>query len=120
MNPNTLKPYLPNALAILIVIAYYLAGQYLETPSTAAIFKEVDLLTGDIILVVLAITIGLFVPQYWAVFLSSSGILMATWITPDFAALFNVTDAFITAAILVILGFSSIANFSRHYRSVKN
>jgi UDP-N-acetylmuramate dehydrogenase len=30
MNPSTLKHYLPNALAILIVIAYYLAGQYLE------------------------------------------------------------------------------------------
>ena len=120
MNPNTLKPYLPNALAILIVIAYYLAGQYLELASTAAIFKEVDLLTGDIILVILAITIGLFVPQYWVVFLTSSGILMATWLTPDFAALFNVTSAFITAAILVILGFSSIAHFSRHYRSAKN
>ena len=120
MNPNTLKPYLPNALAILIVIAYYLAGKYLELASTVAIFREVDLLTGDIILVILAITIGLFIPQYWVVFLTSSGILMATWITPDFAALFNVTDAFITAAILVILGFSSIANFSRHYRSAKN
>jgi len=120
MNPSTLKPYLPNALAILIVIAYYLAGQYLELASTAAIFKEVDLLTGDVILVILAITVGLFVAQYWVVFLTSSGILMATWITPDFAALFNVTDAFITAAILVILGFSSIANFSRHYRSAKN
>jgi hypothetical protein len=120
MNPNTLKPYLPNALAILIVIAYYLAGQYLELASTATIFQEVDLLTGDIILVIVAITIGLFVPQYWVVFLISSGILTATWITPDFAAIFSVTDAFITAAILVILGFSSIANFSRHYRSVKN
>jgi hypothetical protein len=120
MNPSTLKHYLPNALAILIVIAYYLAGQYLELASTAAIFNEVDLLTGDIILVILAITIGLFVPQYWVVFLISSGILMATWITPDFAALFNVTDAFIVAVILVILGFSSIANFSRHYRSAKD
>jgi len=120
MNPNTLKPYLPNALAILIVIAYYLAGKYLELASTAAIFREVDLLTGDIILIILAVMIGFFISQYWVVFLTSSGILMATWITPDFAALFNVTDAFITAAILVILGFSSIANFSRHYRSAKN
>jgi hypothetical protein len=120
MNPNTLKPYLPNALAILIVIAYYLAGQYLDIAITTAIFKEVDILTGNIILVILAITIGLFVPQYWVVFLVSSGILMATWITPDFAALFNVTNDFIAAAILVILGFSSIANFSRHYRAAKN
>jgi hypothetical protein len=120
MNPSTLKHYLPNALAILIVIAYYLAGQYLENPSTTAIFREVDLLTGNIILVVAAITIGLFVPQYWVVFLISSGILMTSWLTPDLAALFNVTNDFIAAAILVILGFSSIAHFSRHYRSTKD
>lgn len=120
MNPSTLKHYLPNALAILIVIAYYLAGQYLGNASTTAIFREVDLLTGNIILVVAAITIGLFVPQYWVVFLVSSGILTASWLTPDFAALFNVTNDFIAAAILVILGFSSIAHFSRHYRSTKD
>jgi hypothetical protein len=120
MNPTTLKHYLPNALAILIVIAYYLAGQYLGIASTTAIFKEVNLLTGNIILVIAAITIGLFVPQYWVVFFISSGILIATWLSPDFAALFNVTNDFITAAILVILGFSSIAHFSRHYRSAKN
>ena len=120
MNPSTLKHYLPNALAILIVIAYYLTGQYLDIASTTAIFKEVDLLTGNIILVVVAITIGLFVPQYWVVFLVSSGVLIASWLIPDLATFFNVTNAFIAAAILVILGFSSIANFSRHYRSAKN
>ena len=120
MNPNTLKHYLPNVLAILIVIAYYLAGQYLDFASTKAIFREVDMLTSNIILVIAAITIGLFVPQYWVVFLISGGILIATWLTPDFAALFNVTNDFIAAAILVILGFSSIAHFSRHYRSAKN
>jgi len=120
MNPNTLKHYLPNVLAILIVIAYYLAGQYLDFASTKAIFREVDMLTSNIILVIAAITIGLFVPQYWVVFLISGGILITTWLTPDFAALFNVTNDFIAAAILVILGFSSIANFSRHYRSAKD
>jgi hypothetical protein len=120
MNPSTFKHYLPNALAILIVLGYYLTGQYLEIASTTAIFREVDLLTGNIILVIAAITIGLFVPQYWVVFLISSGFLVATWLTPDFAVLFNITNEFITAAILVILGFSSIAHFSRHYRSAKN
>ena len=120
MNPSALKHYLPNALAIAIVLAYYLAGQYLDIGSTRAIFKEVDLLTGNIILVIAAITIGLFVPQYWLVLLISSGILIASWLIPDFAAQLNLTSAFITAAILVVLGFSSIAHFSRHYRSAKN
>jgi hypothetical protein len=120
MNPSTLKHYLPNALAIVIVMAYYLAGQYLEFASTKAIFREVDMLTSNIILVIAAITIGLFVPQYWVVFLISSGIMITTWLTPDFADFFNVTNDFIAAAILVILGFSSIAHFSRHYRSAKD
>jgi hypothetical protein len=75
MNPNTLKHYLPNVLAILIVIGYYLAGQYLDFASTKAIFREVDMLTSNIILVIAAITIGLFVPQYWVVFLISGGFL---------------------------------------------
>jgi hypothetical protein len=120
MNSSTLKHYLPNALALLIVLGYYLAGKYLDIANITAIFREVDLLTSNIILVIAAITIGLFVPQYWVVFLISSGFLVATWLTPDFAALFNVTNDFIAAAILVILGFSSIAHFSRHYRSAKD
>jgi hypothetical protein len=120
MNSSTLKHYLPNALALLIVLGYYLAGKYLDIANITAIFREVDLLTSNIILVIAAITIGLFVPQYWVVFLISSGFLVATWLTPEFAALFNVTNDFIAAAILVILGFSSIAHFSRHYRSAKD
>jgi hypothetical protein len=120
MNPSILKHYLPNALAILIVIAYYLVGQYLDIGSTVAIFKEVDLLTSNIILVIVAITIGLFVPQYWLVLLISSGVLIASWLIPAFVTYFNLTNAFVTAAVLVILGFSSIAHFSRHYRSANN
>ncbi len=117
---NTLKQYLPNALAMLIVIGYYLAGQYLELGSTTAIFKEVDFLTGNIVLVIIAITIGLFVPQYWLVFSISSAVLLALWALPDMATHLNSTQAYITAAVLVILGFSSISNFSRNYRSAKD
>lgn len=120
MNTNTLKQYLPNVLAISTVFGYYLAGQYLELGSTAAIFKEVDFLTGNIILVVIAITIGLFVTQYWLVFSISSAVLLAMWALPDIATLLNSTPTYITAAVLVILGFSSISNFSRHYRSAKD
>lgn len=113
------KQYLPNVLAITVVLGYYLAGQYLDIASIAAIFKEVGQLTGNIILVIIAITIGLFVPQYWLVFLFSSSTLLALWIAPDLVNLVSSTNEFITAAILVILGFSSIANFSRHYRDNK-
>jgi hypothetical protein len=120
MNSSTLKPYLPNALAISIVIGYYLAGQYLELSSATAIFKEVDFLTGNIVLVIIAITIGLFVPQYWLVFLISSAVLLAIWAAPDMTAHLSSTPEYITAAVLVILGFSSISNFSRYYRSAKN
>ncbi len=120
MNTSTLKQYLPNALAMSIVLGYYLAGQYLALGSTAAIFKEVDFLTGNIVLVIVAITIGLFASQYWLVFSLCSAILLALWALPDLATLLNSTQAFITAAVLVILGFSSIANFSRHYRPAKD
>jgi hypothetical protein len=113
------KKYIPNALAILIVLGYYLAGQYLNMTNTSSIFKEVDLLTSNIILVIIAITIGLFITQYWIVFLLSINVLLASWVLPELAPLMNSTQDQMTASILVILGFSSIANFSRNYRSVE-
>jgi hypothetical protein len=120
MNTSGLKQFLPNALAIFIVLGYYLAEQYFKIDSTAAIFKEVDFLTGNIVLVIIAITIGLFVPQYWLVFSISSAVLMALWAAPNLATQLNSTPEYITAIVLVILGFSSISNFSRLYRSAKD
>lgn len=113
------KQFIPNALAIAVVIGYYLAGQYLGASSTSAIFKEVDLLTGNIILVIIAITIGLFVPQYWIVFLICNGVLVVSAAIPEVATSLNSSQAYITGAVLVVLGFSSIANFSRQRRSTK-
>jgi hypothetical protein len=113
------KKYIPNALAILIVLGYYLAGQYLNMTNTSSIFKEVDLLTSNIILVIVAITIGLFITQYWIVFLLSITVLLGSWVLPELAPLMNSTQNQITASVLVILGFSSIAHFSRNYRSAE-
>jgi hypothetical protein len=113
------KKYIPNALAILIVLGYYLAGQYLNMTNTSSIFKEVDLLTSNIILVIIAITIGLIITEYWIVFLLSITVLLASWVLPELALLLNSTQDQMTASVLVILGFSSIANFSRKYRSAK-
>jgi hypothetical protein len=87
--------------------------------NTSSIFKEVDLLTSNIILLIIAITIGLFITQYWIVFLLSINVLLASWVLPELAPLMNSTQDQMTASILVILGFSSIANFSRNYRSVE-
>jgi len=113
------KKYIPNALAILIVLGYYLAGQYLNMTNTSSIFKEVDLLTSNIILVIIAITIGLIITEYWIVFLLSITVLLASWVLPELALLLNSTQDQMTASVLVILGFSSIANFSRNYRSAE-
>jgi hypothetical protein len=115
MNLLSLKN-ISNVLAILIVIGFYLAGQYSDIVNTTSIFKEVDLLTGKIILVIIAITIGLFIPQYWMVLLLSCSILLAISLSPELASILNSTQDQVIAAVLVILGFSSIANISRQYR----
>jgi hypothetical protein len=116
MNLLSLKN-ISNVLAILIVIGFYLAGQYSDIVNTTSIFKEVDLLTGKIILVIIAITIGLFIPQYWMVLLLSCSILLAISLSPELASILNSTQDQVIAAVLVILGFSSIANISRQYRA---
>jgi len=70
-------------------------------------------------LVIITITIGLFITQYWIVFLLSITALLASWVLPELALLLNSTQDQMTASVLVILGFSSIANFSRNYRSAE-
>lgn len=107
------KKYLPNLLGISIVIAYFLAGKFFSIAISQSIFNEVDLLTGDIVLVVVGITIGLLVTQYWLVLIVSCIILLSAQLIPDLGSYLSVTNAFVIAVVLVILGFSSIANLSR-------
>jgi hypothetical protein len=116
MNLISLKN-ISNVLAILIVLGFYLAGHYSDIVNTTSIFKEVDLLTSKIILVIIAITIGLFIPQYWMVLLLSCSILLANSLSPELASILNSSQDQVIAALLVILGFSSIANISRQYRT---
>lgn len=112
-----IKKYLSNILGICIVIAYFLAGKWFAISMSDSIFTEVDILTGNIILVVVGITIGILVMQYWFVLIASSIVLVSMHLLPDLTAHFGVTSPFVIAVVLVILGFSSIANLSRQFRS---
>lgn len=111
-----LKEYLPNLLGITLVIANFLAGKFYDVTISASVLKEVDILTSNIILIFAAITIGLLVPQYWFVLIGSTIILVSMYLSPDLAEIFGISNIVVMAAVIVILGFSSIANFSRQYR----
>lgn len=112
-----LKEYLPNILSIALVIANFLAGKFYNVAISASVLKEVDALTSNILLIFAAITIGILVPQYWFVLIFSIIILISMYLSPDLAGSFGISNIVVMAAVIVILGFSSIANFSRQYRS---
>ena len=112
-----LKEYLPNILSITLVITNFIAGNFYDVTISASVLKEVEILTSNIILIFAAITIGILVPQYWLVFITAIIILVGMYLGPELAGYLGTSNIVVMAAVIVILGFSSIANFSRFYRS---
>lgn len=117
MTPTMLKEYLPNILSITLVFTNFIAGKFYDVAISVYVLKEVEILTSNIILIFAAITIGLLVPQYWLVFITAIVILVGMYLGPDLAWYLGTSNIVVMAAVIVIMGFSSIANFSRYYRS---
>ena len=111
-----IKNIIPNLLGLGILLILFVLGRTLNVPIILQIFKQVDQLTGNIILVVIAIAIGIFMKDYWYVFGATLVATLVTLLVPAVPELLNTTQEYIFAFMLVILGFSSISNFSRQYR----
>jgi len=111
-----IKNIIPNLLGLSSLLIIFVLGRTLNIPIILQIFKQVDELTGNIILVVIAIAIGIFMKDYWYVLGTTLVATLVTLLVPAVPALLNTTQEYLFAFMLVILGFSSISNFSRQYR----
>ena len=104
-------------LAAILVLA--VLGKLINPELTNAIFATADKLVSDLILIFVAITLGAFIPQFKLVVFGALGafILAAGAIQ---LGIFNyLTINFLFSVLIVVLGFSSIANLYRHYREFR-
>jgi len=98
------------------ILTIAVLGKFTNPELTNAIFVTADQLVSELYLVFIAITLGAFIPNFKLVAFGSIGIFIAAAILIQLKVFNYLTTEYLFAALIVTLGFASIANLYRHYR----
>ena len=101
-------------LASILMIA--ILGKLTDPELTNSIFLVADQLVSNLILLFIAITLGAFIPNFKLVVLGAIAAFVAAAIAIQTSVFTDLTMEYLFAALIVVLGFASIANLYRHYR----
>ena len=104
-------------LASILMIA--ILGKLTDPELTNSIFLIADQLVSNLILLFIAITLGAFIPNFKLVVLGAIAAFVAAAVAIQTGAFTDLTMEYLFAALIVVLGFASIANLYRHYREVQ-
>jgi hypothetical protein len=103
-------------LAAILIIA--VAGKFINPELSNSIFVTADQLVSDLYLVFIAITLGAFVPNFKTVVFGAIGVFALAVIAIQLNVFTYLTAGYLFSALIVTLGFASIANLYRHYREI--
>ena len=101
-------------LASILTIA--ILGKLTDPELTNSIFLVADQLVSNLILLFIAITLGAFIPNFKLVVLGAITAFVAAAVAIQTGTFTDLTMEYLFAALIVVLGFASIANLYRHYR----
>ena len=104
-------------LAAILVIA--IVGKLTNPELTNRIFETADKLVSDLVLIFVAITLGAFIPQFKLVVFGALGAFIAAALAIELGIFNYLTIDYLFSVLIVVLGFSSIANLYRHYREFR-
>jgi len=104
-------------LAAILVLA--VLGKLINPELTNAIFATADKLVSDLILIFVAISLGAFIPQFKLVVFGALGSFIAAVLAIQLGIFHYLTIDYLFSVLIVVLGFSSIANLYRHYREFR-
>lgn len=105
--------------AILVsILAIAVLGKLTNPELTNSIFITADQLVSDLYLVFIAITLGVFIPNFKLVVLGSIGVFVAAVSLIQLKIFQYLTIEYIFAVLIVTLGFASISNLYRRYREL--
>jgi hypothetical protein len=103
-------------LGAILLIA--VLGKATHPDLTNTVFVTADQLVSDLYLVFIAITLGAFIPNFKLVVMGAIATFIAAIVLIKFNVFNYLTTDYLFAALIVTLGFASIANLYRHYREV--
>ena len=101
-------------LASILMIA--ILGKLTDPELTNSIFLIADQLVSNLILLFIAITLGAFIPNFKLVVFGAIAAFIAAAVAIQTGVFTFLTMEYLFAALIVVLGFASIANLYRHYR----
>ncbi|QWE25016.1 hypothetical protein FD977_01785 [Polynucleobacter sp. AP-Elch-400A-B2] len=104
-------------LASILMLA--VLGKMTNPELTNQIFQTADELVSELILLFIAITLGAFIPNFKLVVFGAIAAFIAAAIAIQTDTFTYLTTEYLFAALIVVLGFASIANLYRHYREVQ-
>ena len=107
---------LPNLCVLAALAALYAGGQFFDLSAIQNVFERIDDLTGNLLLVLVAITMGILVERYVLVAASVAAISGLMIFAPGLFPFGDISSAQIAAVAFMLLGFSSVANIFRHTR----
>lgn len=93
-------------------------GKLINPELTNSIFLIANQLVSDLILLFIAITLGAFIPNFKLVVFGAIAAFIAVAIAIQTIVFNYLTLDYLFAALIVVLGFASIANLYRHYREI--
>ena len=102
---NAIKKFLPNLLILSSIVMMFVFAKVTNNQELQDIFRLIDDLATNLILVIVAITLGLLVKQYLYVLVGLVGSMVVVVAVPGIDSLLNLRDEYVLACGLVSLGF---------------
>jgi len=105
-----------NLIVLGAILLIAILGKFIAPELTNRIFETADQLISELVLVFVAITLGLFIPNFkWVTFGAIIAFTLAAIMTE--LKIFNhLTNQYLFSVLITVLGFSSIANLYKYYR----
>lgn len=114
-----IKKILPNLLVLSSIVMMFIVSQTSNNQEIQDIFRMIDDLATNLILVIVAITLGLFVAQYLYVLVGLVAAMALVVMVPALNTALNLSVDYVLACGLVCLGFSAISNIYANYRGIE-
>ena len=114
-----IKKILPNLLVLSGIVMMFVVAQTSNNQEMQNVFRLIDDLATNLILVIVAITLGLFVAQYLFILVGLVAAMALVVLVPSLNSALNLSIDYVLACGLVCLGFSAISNIYANYRGIE-
>ncbi len=114
-----IKKILPNLLVLSSIVMMFIVARVGDDQELQDVFRLIDDLATNLILVIVAITLGLFVAQYLYVLVGLVAAMALVVMVPALNSALNLSVEYVLACGLVCLGFSAISNIYANYRGIE-